>query len=416
MMQHVASARSTGAERHGGRMMIVAVPPDLVPPVSFGSTLYQRLRIIVLSPRDLDEIGPSHILGELPPLKSAAARAATSAARPRRLQGELLCDESGRFYEKIGNFVRPVHQLVAGPRGEVLDLTPPESRRPAPRDGEVIDVPEEAPARDEPDQPAAPWRELPASAKPRIVRFGEFKTTLAPQLLHPERLRDAHRLPCRVRVVEAGRSQRSEALAAALGAANAQLLALTPSLASRLDLMDLVASRRPSANEVREAGQILAGERAVLLSVLHDPTAAVSRGETQPEPSRVDAAVAPAIAASPPPHGRTAIPERFLVPWQFACTREEAVYDLDACSAAARLGALVRSWYGRLTSGRELRKWQALLAGKSFDDQLWAVRPPRAALSGAGIREWVRRTLEAGGYDTATMLREWEIYWARKRA
>jgi hypothetical protein len=427
MMQQVSSTRivsdrpasrggAAGAERYG-RMMIIAVPPDLMPPVSLGSTLFQRLRIMVVSDRELDAIGPSQIFGELPVMKRPAAPRFTNGARPRRLHGELLCDEAGRLYEKIGHSVRPIHQLVAGPRGEVLDLTPPMSSH------DVIDVPGASDANDletDASQGGAACHELtPASSQPRIVRFGDFKPMLGPQLMHPERLRDGHRLPCRVRVFEARRAQRIDALASEmLDGASAQLLPLTPALASRLDLADLL-PHRPAIASQREAGVLLAGERAVLLTVIHDPTAAMRTTATGTETAPID--VPPrnspvAAAVTEERRARTTIPERFSAPWQFSLSRDEAIYDLEVRGTRFRLAAFARRLLRRLASARELRKWQALLAGKGFDDQLWTVRPPAGALSTASIREWGRRTLEAGGYDAAAMIREWEIYWARKRA
>jgi hypothetical protein len=413
-------------------MMLVTVPPEHMPPVSFGSTLFQRLRVVILhdgdpggfgGPRDLGDIDPAQVLGELPLLRAAAAMAAQSAIapppRPRRLQGELLCDESGRLYEKIGSYVRPIHQLVAGPRGEVLDLAPPavENKRRHDLRGasDVIDVPEagdvgevvQADATEIADSSAVGYRELtPRSAQPRIVRFGEFKTMIGPQLLHPERLRDPHRLSCRVRVFECARKQRLDALAAdVLDGASAQLLPLTPTLAARLDVNELVAPRRPHARD-RDPGWAAPGDRVVHLSVLHDPTN-VTWQDTHPEAVTADSAV----AASAVGHAKKSIPERFMAPWQFACSRDEAIYDLDQ-----RIGwrSVLARWLGLGTSARDMRKWQSLLAGRSFDDQLWAVRPPRGWRSNPDVRAWTRRTLEAGGYDANAMLREWDIYWQRK--
>jgi hypothetical protein len=61
-----------------------------------------------------------------------------------------------------------------------------------------------------------------------------------------------------------------------------------------------------------------------------------------------------------------------------------------------------------------LRKWQVLLCGKNFDEQLWAVRPPVGGLTHGAVRQWAERTLELGGYEPRTMLLEWEIFWRRK--
>src|SRR5262245_13283361 len=82
------------------------------------------------------------------------------------------------------------------------------------------------------------------------------------------------------------------------------------------------------------------------------------------------------------------------------------------------LRAFIRSLtnrFGRRTARREAwRKWQALLSGKSCDEQLWAVRPPRGMIASPAVRDWAIRALEWAGYDPRVMLVEWEIYWRRK--
>jgi hypothetical protein len=423
MVQHIAGvmiadeharARFTGGgSDRRGRTMLIAVPPDLMPPVSLGSSLFQRLRVIVIDDADMGRLESSTVVGELPPLRAKAALAASSGnppRHPRRLQGELLCDESGRLYEKIGSHVRPVHQLVAGPRGEVLDLAPPargfRSQPPA-SEPDVIDA--EINEKDEPD--GASWRELaPPSARPRVVRLGEFKTMLAPQLAHPERLRDAHRLSCRVRIFESTRTQRLDTMATdVLGGASGQLLPLTSALAARLAIAELVAHRGPSPD--REPGIIFSGERVARLEVLDDPTLAAAPVPDEPRPPVAEekAAAAPDIRGP-----KKTIPDRYVAPWQFAMSRDEAVYDLKMEAARPRLRAFFDRLVGAARSRRDFHKWQVLLSGKSLDDQLWAVRPPLRGATSRWVREWASLTLEAAGYDPKGMASEWEIYWRRK--
>ena len=451
MMQHIAGAMfvegggpqpaGSGSDRRG-RMMLVAVPPELMPPISFGSTLFQRLRVVLIHDEGMGDLGASSVVGELPQLRTAAALAASSTnplRHSRRLQGELLCDESGRLYEKIGHYVHPVHHLVAGPHGEVLDLAPPSARRSRGRpsvaevaNDEVIDAEvspidrsrvtgdADAPAAEPRTQAGPLWRELsPASARSRVVRFGEFKAILAPRLVHPERLRDAHRLACRVRVFESGRVRRFDTLASEiLRGASGQLLPLTPALAAKLEIVELVPPRSVHAKADPELGLILPGERVVWLEVCDDPTALAPpippRTTTTPDPPPAAAVAAPPMAEARGP--KKTIPDRFLAPWQFAVSRDEALYDLNMEAARFGLGSLIDRWLGAARSGREFRKWQILLTGRSLDDQLWAVRPPRRGLSNRLVRDWARRTLEAAGYDPGAMLLEWEIYWRRKGA
>jgi len=63
---------------------------------------------------------------------------------------------------------------------------------------------------------------------------------------------------------------------------------------------------------------------------------------------------------------------------------------------------------------REFRKWQVLLNGKSADEQLWAVRPPRGGLTHRFVLAWVESAMELGGYDPRNMLTEWQVFWKRK--
>ena len=419
-----------------GRVMLVTMPPGLLPPFSLGNCLLHRLQVLMVGRGEVPDVPPSRVIRELPQLEANAVTSTQS--RPlrhsRRLQGEILCDGAGRLYEKIGHFVQPIHQLVAGPRGEVLDLAPP--RPAAARSREpVIDV-EERPVVDasawtpappqvdptagpdhEARSPAAGSRELPFSGGPRIVQFGEFKSVLSPQLLHPERLRDAHRLSCRVHVYESDRAQRIEALAAEIPLrAPGQILPLTPALGASLDLADLVPRRRQASMTNREPGVVLQGDRVVWLEVLSDPTAAIGAppagaGRTRDDPP----AVSPAQRTPAEPVRGKTIPERFLVPWQFAVSRDEAIYDLNLEATRPRLRSLLDRMLGLVVNRGHLPKWQALLRGRSLDDQLWGVRPPRAGLSNPVIRDWARRMLEAAGYDPATMLFEWEVYWRRKQ-
>ena len=90
----------------------------------------------------------------------------------------------------------------------------------------------------------------------------------------------------------------------------------------------------------------------------------------------------------------------------------------SAASSRGGLRAVIRSltnWFANRSALREAgRKWQSLLAGKSLDEQLWAVRPPRGMIARPDVRDWARQTLERAGYDPRLMLAEWEIFWRRK--
>jgi len=62
----------------------------------------------------------------------------------------------------------------------------------------------------------------------------------------------------------------------------------------------------------------------------------------------------------------------------------------------------------------EITKWQTLLAGRSGDEQLWAVRPPADMLNDPFVCDWAIRALDLAGYDSQKMFREWQIFWRRK--
>jgi hypothetical protein len=431
------SARmSTRSFDRRGRVMLVASPPDVLPPVSFGNGVLHRLRVVIVRNDEVPDIAPSRVVGELPPVEANAM--GHTHQRPlrhsRRLQGEILCDAAGRLYEKIGNVVQPIHQLVAGPSGEVLDLAPPLPHRFAGREPTAtIDIeaaeavndsasqagtpPSTAPRRDTNDHDAQSpgWRQIP-EVRSRIVPVGEFKAVLSPQLAQISRLRDTHRLSCRVHLYECTRTQRLATLSDRIpGCTAGQLLPLTPALAARLDLADVLPRRRPS--DPREPGVVVPGDRVVRLEVLDDPTASMAQRIDEPRQSRAAAEAAPPPASTEPVRqvGGKSIPERFLVPWQFAISRDEAIYDLNLEATRPRLGSFLARAWNAAGRRRESRKWQALLTGRSIDDQLWGVRPPGDSLSNPAIREWARRMLEAAGYDPAAMLFEWDVYWRRKR-
>jgi len=111
---------------------------------------------------------------------------------------------------------------------------------------------------------------------------------------------------------------------------------------------------------------------------------------------------------------KDAIPAGFVKEWDFKLTHEEALYDMNA---KPTIGSLISRLGHKLFSfrrGRELRKWQALLVGKTVDEQLWSVRPPAGLIADSLIRDWAVQTLQGGGYDPRKMIVEWEIFWRRR--
>jgi hypothetical protein len=317
-------------------------------------------------------------------VRGARAEQAAGLSYSRPLRGEILCDEKGRLYEKRGHTVRPLHQLVAGPEGQVIDVAAGPEPAPPGWDAE--------PAA--PIAPTTPGRALFAAAGQKcIVRFGDFKPLLAPQILRPERLRDEHRLPCRVQVFEVLQPATTDTIAAALlGSATraCELHPLSVTHAVKLGVLEAMPSRRSPHGYLFR------------IEIESDPTRVASAVTSMDAPDRRDAGTI------------RAIPERFLNPWELRFSRDEVLYEMRN----GRHDGRFRSWLRRIVhpfAGRaEVRKWHALMAGRTPDEQLWGVRPPRRAFDDPDIREWVGQLLNAAGYDAASMVTEWEIFWRRK--
>ena len=107
------------------------------------------------------------------------------------------------------------------------------------------------------------------------------------------------------------------------------------------------------------------------------------------------------------------MPEDSSKPWDLRLSRDEAMYDMTLATGRGAWRQLLDRMLNRV-SRQDMKKWHALLSGKTPDQQLWSVKPPRGALVDARIRRWVEQTLQLGGYDVARMRMEWEIYWRRQ--
>ena len=435
------------------RVFLVAIQADQPASTSTGTKPLQRVHVMVTRPGErADFDSPVSLLAALPEITPGMFPAYRVGGDlpvcPRPVQGEILWNEAGRFYERLGPQVRLLQNLVSGPRGEILELVPPghTSSDPSPatprgwnsrverRHPEVYAPAKERPAQNR-EGGISPLESFPGSTAPGhrkllpepgsrcLVRFGDFKPALASQLAHPERLRDSHRLPCCVQVYEVTETQRLETLAAvALGdaARAAQFQPWTHEAATTLGLNARLPARPQPQYSPQETGTLLPGDRIFRLQLEGDPTAdeamqahvgpsAHSVPQTAPSPAGVvnNAAVAP--------EARKFIPERYLKPWEFKLSREEAAYDLRFEAANRGLfKALFRRLKSWLGGRNDFRRWQAFLWGKSPEEQLWGVRPPEGRLSDPAIRNWVQRTLELAGCDSASMLPEWEIFWRRK--
>ena len=444
-------------------------------------------------PKDLDQESLAEVLPFLPPPPLRSAHPARF--QPRPVLGEILRGEDGTLYERFGNRIRPLRRLVSGPDGELLETAGGPEGSPRlrarvaadpsrggnglelERDAYVIETEREQACVPPPKRANAEvggdsvhggaktsFHPLfPEPGQWRVVRLGDFKPMLVPQIAHPERLRDVHRLPCYVQVFEITAPQRIEAMAEAIfddSEATSQLRPLTPAIVHQLQLAPLLpAPVSPIPPVPRQPGLFRPGDRVFCLEIANDPTddarekkcsSAVAnevrtgKSEIRNQKSEMGQSLPGSAATfqrrpgpattecvpktepeSPSPHTsgseprpsalKTSIPPQFLKPWEFRLSREEALFDMiRARSFVGRVrAALYRVVAGPLFNG-ELRKWQVFLTGKNLDEQLWTVRPPRRALDHPFIREWATQTLQLAGYDPALMLSEWEIYWRRK--
>jgi len=438
------------------RLLLLAIERAFSPPIVHSRNTLQPMRVIVVGPNlmsgsnqqdDVDFELPRILPQALPPAVGLAHQAGRQFCY-RSVRGEILSDESGGLYEKLGSHIRPINHLASGPFGELIELvsgtqgnlrligsaaqpkiveavTP----NPPPPQGISAASSESSTRTFVPLQPSNEKTNLAGHRKLfadpgqwRVLLWGQFKEILAGQLAHPERLRDTYRLPCYVQVFETERAITIEALMAThQSEGQTQLYFLTDEIAAKLDLLSLLPPRTTQLpNAQRAANTLLPNDRVFRLLVANDPTVDVA---TAKERLRSAAAKTPALSIDARDKGlesirsttlRQAIPSCYLKEWEFKLSREEAAYDMNA---KPTLLSAMRSFVRRLRIFKlrsEFRKWQILLAGKSGDDQLWAVRPPAGLLGHQSVREWAAKTLGLAGYDSAKMISEWEVFWRRK--
>jgi hypothetical protein len=364
------------------------------------------------------------------------------------VEGEILSDENGALFEKVGQQVRPIHQLASGPSGELIELMPVNPGRlrllSAPVGPKVIssqtnDVPSVSPQNAAQIGSGSSFVALGTTARDsnpthrklfadpgqwRVVWWGEFKEILAKQLAHPERLRDNYRLPCYVQVFETTRAVKIEELAAAYARENenqTSLYFLTDEIAAKLELNTLLPTVPPRPlHEERTPHTLMPHDRVFRLLVANDPTVDIASLKVSSEPANMKQAVvteAKSVIDRQPTKVilKEEIPRSFVKEGEFKISREEAIYDINLKPSP---GTLIRRVARRLQVFKrrnELRKWQALLAGRELDEQLWAVRPPTDLFSSPTVREWVTRTLTLAGYNVSKMISEWEVFWRRKQ-
>jgi hypothetical protein len=361
--RHRTPPRRFSAGDDSVRVLLVTIHHGPQPAAFLGPHPLQRLRVLLAAPGEQVDVDPSGAMtrataGATRRLLPQLTADKSAEARPRLVQGEILTDDDGRYYEKIGRHIRPLQRLFSGPRGEVLEL--PSGAR-AEAQSEQRAQPQQAPEADAPKTEAQPKSRM-ASPPPR------------PQ--PPQRpFRRPHQPP-------------REAFGAPV---------VVPPSGGRGVMRE---PNSPEGGAPNAGRQSIAPESGA-------PGGAPNAGRQSPPEVGTQNTSAHCL--------KTSIPEQWVKAWEFQISREEALYDMlaDAASRNAPL-AFVRDLTNRFGHRQAWRKWQALLAGKSLDERLWAVRPPRGMTAGKVVRDWARQTLEQAGYDASVMLAEWEIFWRRK--
>jgi hypothetical protein len=427
-----------GLSRH---VFLIAIREPQAPVVHGGRPLHP-MQVILTGPGEMPPlagleaaVGP---LPALPPPHRLMRNANPSAPlTPREITGEILRDGSGRLYERAGDSVRPVHQLFTGSRGEMIDLAPirdvldetavanpsghgrwgaadasgassPANQRDVDAGVEQDEVPSPSgERRGERSLGEIARRLTPEPGLWRLIRYADFIDVITPQLADPRRLQPRHQLACYLQVYELGTTMplavMEDAAARDLGKAG-KLIPLSYDLCRKFGLsLPRPAFALASAQHVYSPGIAPAGARFITLRVALDPTA-----EAFAPPPASDA-----MMAVTTPVLRTSIPEEFSKPWDLRLSRDEALYDMTLAASRGPWRRVLDSLLNRI-SGRDMKKWHALLRGKAPDQQLWAVKPPGGGLLDARIRRWAEQTLQLGGYDVARMLAEWEIHWRRR--
>ena len=361
--------------------------------------------------------------------------------KPARLRsvGEVMADEDGNFYEVAGQQLRPLGELVSDERGRIFEVQPASETRPAAAAKEAPSGsgPGARPSTtDDHHRKAAPSppalsQAVQAGDSPgycKIVTdpglylkipWARIKSELAPQLKHPEKLHDGDLIECCAQIYEAQRAVPVAHIAAAElgdGALHKQFHPLTRDKAEMLGAPQLFNPARDPFETRAANRQIHAGQRVYRLWPLFDPTVERTK-PAEPVAGTEDATTTL----------RRQIPQQYLNPLQFKYSREEVLYDMRGVLGTLPVESgtlarwafvyplrLLKTLLMTVCGRRGLKKWRAMLAGKSVDEQLWAVTPPRGFSYHPAVRCWAEEMLTQTGRDPSHMFLEWEIFWRRK--
>jgi hypothetical protein len=447
----------------GRRMSLVALQEELQLPTHHGLVGTHRLRIIrieqsamlsdplTLPHSPLPEPVPvsaqltavPHLALPLPQPEPPALEGWLDGQRVHlRSVGAAMTDEAGNVYEVHGQQLRTLGALVSDEHGRIFEVQPAPEAPPATTEHPRVSASEPAQSRlastttnghyiETPSQPArthgVPTEPSPAYrtiiADPGLylqLPWAHVQSELAPYLQHPETLHGNSLLACYAQIYEAQRTLSAAQLAAlTLGDAAfaSQLQPLTQAKAQMLGAPQLFKPTREPFETHATSRHIYAGQRVYRLWPVFDPT--IERNPTSGRPS-----VASTKKEATP---RNQIPQQYLHPLQFKYSREEVLYDMkgllgtlpsESCALTRWICIyplrLLKVFLTVLASSARLKKWRVMLGGKSPDEQLWAVTPPRGFSYHPAVRRWAEEMLTQTGYDPGRMLVEWEIFWGRK--
>jgi len=382
------------------------------------------------------------------PAKIPSSRAETQEleceieGKPVRLRGvqEVVTDEAGHFYEVNGGQLRPLGELVRDEHGRIFEVhrrsetSTLESTGDKPsvssngrQQGDCASREEDRNRAAQPHPPAGANESSPGYRKiladPGLylkISWGRVKFEMAGQLKHPEQISDDDEIECYAQIYEAQRTLPATHIAARElgdGALHLQLHPLTPDKAKMLGVAQLFKPTRYPFEGGTSSRQLHAGQRVYRLWPLFDPTAHRAANPVVDPP-------APKIEQSTL---LSQIPQRYLDSMHFRYSREEVLYDMKSMfgTLPPATGALRRSLFiyplrllkvlmVSIASYGRIKKWEAMLDGKSADEQLWTVTPPRGFSYHPRVRRWVVQMLGGAGYDAGRVLIEWEIFWRRK--
>lgn len=376
--------------------------------------------------------------------------------KPVRLRsvGNVAKDEVGNFYEVQGEQLRQLGELVMDEWGRIFEVcvsgeTKPASVTPAKSNGRATDpaqtelpnctngsqVTARPPAPEHQKNGATPqpqakksepeiengYRKIFDGAGVRLkLPYARIKSEMASQLKHPEKLNDNDLVECYAQIYESQREMPIAKIAAAEFGNETLHHHLHPFTQDKARLFGTPQLFKPTSHPYETLAsirQIYPGQRVYSLCPIFDPT--VEHESTSVKPLDV-----PVEKSTPMRHQ---IPMPHLNPQQFKYSREEVLYDMKTIlgTLPPDSGGFVRwtfiyplrllktliIW---LISGTRMKKWRAMLAGKSFDEQLWGVTPPSGFAYHPTVRRWAAATLAQAGYDTEHMMLEWEILWRRR--